>query len=605
MIRKLFYKILFNESVKILFASLSKRRKLQFLLLIILFFVQSAAELLSIGSIIPFITAISRPSVLLEEIQKYELLKNNIYLQTESQLLIISFLLFLFLIISAALIRVIALYANYRVSIMSGYEISRSIFEKILYQDISYFYKNDSSQITSFIAVKVYLCSSCLMHYFGIINNVILITIVFTALIILNPLFTISVFLFFLAAYLTIILLFKNKVKANSFNIAKIETSLIKLLREAIQNVKIMIIHKIQNYYLNIYSDIKLQRDKSFISNLTIQSLPKIFMETIAIILLSSIAFVIIFYSDTDFISILPFFAIIVLAGQKLLPIFQQLYFSYAALLSDSESVKEVTEFFYDKSNEIKKTNTFEKIKFEKSITFENVSFNYDKKKFEIQNLNIAFKQGTKIGIVGSSGSGKSTFIDLLMGLIRPNKGNIKIDDTILNNTNISKWHQIISHIPQNTFLNNDTIYKNIAYGFEKDQIDKNLISRIIQQLNLHDLISIMDRGYNTNLGETGNKISGGQRQKIAFARSFYRNFEVLIIDEGTSSMDNISEENIFNQLYELKEKTIFIVSHRLAFLKKCDVILEFSNGKIINKGSYEKLLKDSDSFRELSKNVR
>ena len=191
------------------------------------------------------------------------------------------------------------------------------------------------------------------------------------------------------------------------------------------------------------------------------------------------------------------------------------------------------------------------------------------------------------------------------MGLIRPNKGNIKIDDTILNNTNISKWHQIISHIPQNTFFNNDTIYKNIAYGFEEDQIDKNLISRIIQQLNLHDLISIMDKGYNTNLGETGNNISGGQRQKIAFARSFYRNFEVLIIDEGTSSMDNISEENIFNQLYELKEKTIFIVSHRLAFLKKCDVILEFSNGKIINKGSYEKLLKDSDSFRELSKNVR
>ena len=259
-------------------------------------------------------------------------------------------------------------------------KLADQFLKKILYQDISYFYKNDSSQITSFITNKVYLCSSCLMHYFGIINNVILITIVFTALIILNPLFTISVFLFFLTAYLTIILFFKNKVKANSFNIAKIETSLIKLLREAIQNVKIMIIHKIQNYYLNIYSDIKLQKDKSFISNLTIQSLPKIFMETIAIILLSSIAFIIIFYSDTDFISILPFFAIIVLAGQKLLPIFQQLYFSYAALLSDSESVKEVTEFFYDKSNEIKKTNTFEKIKFEKSITFENVSFNYDKK---------------------------------------------------------------------------------------------------------------------------------------------------------------------------------------------------------------------------------
>lgn len=605
MINKLFYKILLNKSVRILFASLSKRRKLQYIMLIFLFFIQSAAELLSIGSVIPFITAISRPNLLLENVQKYQFLKNNIYLQTESQLLIVSFVLFLFLIISAAIIRVFALYMNYRISIMSGYEISKSIFEKILYQEISYFYKNDSSQITSFIANKVYLCSSCLMHYFGMLNNIILISIVFTALIIFDPIFTISVFLFFLASYISIILFFRKRVKANSFNIAKIDTSLIKLLREAIQNIKIMIIHKIQDYYLNIFSNIKLLRDKSFISNLTISSIPKILMETIAIILLSSVAFVVIFYSNNDFLSILPYFAIIVLAGQRLLPIFQQLYFAYTALLADSEAVMEVTNFFIDKKNEIQKNHTFEKIKFEKLIIFENVSFYYDAKKFKIENLNLNIEKGKKIGIVGSSGSGKTTFIDLLMGLIKPKQGNIKIDNTTLDKTNIPKWHEIISHIPQNTYLNNDTISKNIAYGIDENQIDKKLISKIIKQLKLQDLINLMDQGYDTNLGEAGNNISGGQRQKIAFARSFYRNFEVLIIDEGTSSMDNISEENIFNQLDDFKDKTIFIVSHRLAFIKNCDFILEFNNGKIVNKGTYEELLDKSETFRELSKNVK
>jgi len=605
MIRNLFYKIILNQSVKILFASLPKRRKIQFLFLIVIFIIQSLAELLSIGSVIPFVTAISRPSYLLEEIQKYNYLKNSIFLQTENQLIIVSFILFLSLIVLSASFRLLALYANYRICILSGYEINLLIFKKILNQNISFFYKNDSSQLTSFITNKINMCASCLMHYFSIINNIILISIVFIALIIVNPTFTLLVFLFFLINYFLVVFFFRNRVKRNSYNLAKLETAIIKLLREALQNIKIMIIHKLQNYYFDLFSDMKLKREKSFISNLSIASLPKIFMETTAIILISSIAFFIIYYEKSNFISLLPFFAIIALTGQKLLPIFQQLYFSYSALLSDSVSVKEVTEFYTNKENQIQKNENFEILTFNNSISFNNVCFDYGHHKFSINNISVTFKKGQKIGVVGKSGSGKSTFIDLLMGLIQPNKGNIKIDNSFLDLKNIPKWHSLIGHIPQSTFLNNETIYENIAYGFKKDQINLNLVNKIIKKLNLEDLISKMDSGYNTKVGEKGSNISGGQRQKIAFARSFYRDFEVLIIDEGTSSMDNLSEEAIFKELYKLTDKTIFIVSHRLAFLKSCDQIIEFDNGKIKNVGSYSQLLKESESFRDLAKNTK
>lgn len=603
--KNFFYKILLNESVKQLFISLPKRRKIQFLLLVILFIIQSVAELLSIGSVIPFITAISRPTFLLEEIHKYDLFRNNIYFQTENQVIIISFVSFLSLIIFSALIRSITLYANYKISLMSGYEISLNIFKKIINQNLTFFYKNDSSQLTSFITNKITLSASFLMHYFGILYNLILITIIFTALIIINPIFTLLVFCFFALAYITIVLIFRKKVKKNSHNIAKNDTLIIKLLREAIQNIKIMIIHKLQFYYMDIFSELKLQRETSFISNLTISSLPKIFMETIAIVLLSSIAFIFIFTNQNDFISILPYFAVIALAGQKLLPIFQQLYFAYAALLADSESVKEITEFYTNNNNETLISDSSEKINFNKSIKFNSVHYNYGDSRFSLKNINVDFTKGDKIGIVGSSGSGKSTFIDLLMGLIDPKQGNITVDDTILTSHNISKWHNIISHIPQLTFLNNDTIYENIAYGYKKKQIDEASVRSIIKKLELDDLINVLGNGYETKVGEKGINISGGQRQKIAFARSFYRKFQVLIIDEGTSSMDNISEEKMFEKLYELENNTIFIISHRLAFLKNCDYILEFDKGEIINKGTYFELLEKSSSFKELAKNTK
>ena len=605
MIRKIFYNIILNKSVKLLFVNLSSRRKFQFYTLTALFIMQSFAELLSIGSVIPFITAISRPTFLLEEISKYEFLKNIIYLQTENQIILVSFILFIFLITLSAIIRTLTLHATYKISLMAGYEISLLIFNKIINQNISYFYKNDSSQITSFITTKIQLSSECLLHYFSIIYNMILIIIIFTALIFVNPKFTLLVFSFFLILYLIIMFWFKKIIEKNSYNMAKNDTSIIKLLREAVANIKVMIIHGLQDYYNNIFSKLKLEREKSLISNLSIASLPKIFMETIAIILLSSIAFAYIYNNNNDFIVILPYFAIIVLAGQKLLPIFQQSYFLYAALLSNSESVNEVTTFFSNKDNDLNLQNSNEKLYFNKSIKFENVSFDYGRKKFHLDNINAEFKKGYKVGIVGKSGSGKSTFIDLLMGLITPKNGFIKIDGQNLSPDNINKWHKVISHIPQSTYLNNETIYENIAYGVKQNEIKISLVEKIIKQLKLESLIDLMEKGYETKLGEKGNNISGGQRQKIAFARSFYRNFDVLVIDEATSSMDNISEETIFNEIYKLENKTVFIISHRLAFLKRCDIILEFENGKLINSGKYDDLLSKSQSFKELAKNTK
>ena len=485
MIRKIFYNIILNKSVKLLFVNLSSRRKFQFYTLTALFIMQSFAELLSIGSVIPFITAISRPTFLLEEISKYEFLKNIIYLQTENQIILVSFILFIFLITLSAIIRTLTLHATYKISLMAGYEISLLIFNKIINQNISYFYKNDSSQITSFITTKIQLSSECLLHYFSIIYNMILIIIIFTALIFVNPKFTLLVFSFFLILYLIIMFWFKKIIEKNSYNMAKNDTSIIKLLREAVANIKVMIIHGLQDYYNNIFSKLKLEREKSLISNLSIASLPKIFMETIAIILLSSIAFAYIYNNNNDFIVILPYFAIIVLAGQKLLPIFQQSYFLYAALLSNSESVNEVTTFFSNKDNDLNLQNSNEKLYFNKSIKFENVSFDYGRKKFHLDNINAEFKKGYKVGIVGKSGSGKSTFIDLLMGLITPKNGFIKIDGQNLSPDNINKWHKVISHIPQSTYLNNETIYENIAYGVKQNEIKISLVEKIIKQLKL------------------------------------------------------------------------------------------------------------------------
>ena len=252
---------------------------------------------------------------------------------------------------------------------------------------------------------------------------------------------------------------------------------------------------------------------------------------------------------------------------------------------------------FNSKNNSYVKKNYHSKnsnvsLKFQKEINLTNLSFSYPtRKEFSLSQLSMTIKKGDFIGIIGETGSGKSTLINLIIGLLKPLEGKVEVDELNIN-SNLSAWYKNIGYIPQSVYLVDDTIRKNIAFGLREDNIDDNLIKQAIEKANLTKFLNELSSGLETVVGEKGIRLSGGQQQRIGIARALYRNPEILILDEATSSLDQLTEKKIMESVQFLKrQKTIIIATHRLFTVENCDKIFFIDKGKIIKQGTSKEIL--------------
>ena len=239
---------------------------------------------------------------------------------------------------------------------------------------------------------------------------------------------------------------------------------------------------------------------------------------------------------------------------------------------------------------EVSKSKLSNNLSFQKQIDFKNVSFKYvDGGPKILKNVNFRIKKGSRVGFIGSTGSGKSTILDILMGLLSPNDGQVLIDNISLSKENINAWQNKICHVPQSIFLTDNTISENIAFGIKKDFIDHGRVREVSRQAQISEFINNSIDGYNTIVGERGVKLSGGQRQRIAIARALYKDAEVLVFDEATSALDVVTEKLVMDSIGSLNKKlTIIIIAHRITTLQNCDKIIEIENGEVSYEGTYD-----------------
>ena len=303
---------------------------------------------------------------------------------------------------------------------------------------------------------------------------------------------------------------------------------------------------------------------------------------------------------------ILPIISVYVLATFRLLPAFQQIYVSLAAIKGNMASFDSVKQDLIDSSknhNESSYRTLHIKLRPKKHILLENISFTYPKKENPILNkINMMIPSDSVVGIVGESGSGKSTLINILLGLIEPQEGQLKIDDTIVNAENKRFWQDTIGFVAQNIFLSEGSIAENVAFGIPKQKIDLDRVHRALELAHLSELLSGLDDGIDTKVGERGVQLSGGQRQRIGIARALYNQAEVLVFDEATSSLDGITEKMIIEAIHEFSgQKTIIMIAHRLKTVKKCDLIFFMDKGKVIDKGTFQELIDRNEHFKKLA----
>ena len=569
---------------------LEKKRKRQFFGLIFLTIITSFAEMISLGAIFPFITVLTNPEQVYEIPFLGEILISN-GLDKGDELIIPLATIFALAALIAGLMRLFLLKVSVLISNATGADLSINVFERTLYQPYSTHISRSSSEVISGITQKVNAATNVLISVVTVITNSFLFLSIMATLIIIDPLIAILSMSTFGIAYLITAAYTSNRLDQNSKTIAEKQTFVVRSLQESLGAIRDVLLDGTQKIYKNLYSRSIRRLMKASGSNRFINQSPRYAMESLGMILIS-VFIVTIFIRDGGIATALPIIGVLGLGAQRLLPIMQQIYGNWSVVIGSKASLVDVIDLLNQPLPK-KKNPKKESSKFNEAIVLENIGFSYDiNSKPILDNLNIQLNKGMKIGLVGETGSGKSTFLDILMGLLIPTSGKIKIDNNPISENNLTKLHSLIAHVPQNIYLADASICENIAFGIDKNKIDIPLVERVADEALVKKFLDDQGSDLDSGVGERGIKISGGQRQRIGIARALYKRSGLIIFDEATSSLDEQTETEIMDTIYNLdNELTIVLVAHRISTLKRCDEIYEMKNGSLKLIGTYDDLL--------------
>jgi len=372
------------------------------------------------------------------------------------------------------------------------------------------------------------------------------------------------------------------------------EKEINKNLIQSLHGIKDVKILNREDFFIKIFKQFNKKKSDITTKFTALQQFPRVYLELLAIIGITILVYIML-YQGKQLNAIVPVIGVFISAAFRMIP-------SLNRIMSSTQNIKyaqPVVNVLFEEIEKIEKIEieafkdfSVKDINFNNEIIFKNVHFKYNSSSIDtLYNISLSIKKGHSIGIIGSSGAGKSTIVDILLGLLKIDNGSILVDNINIYD-NLVSWQNNIGYVPQSIYLIDDTIKKNIAFGIDDYDIDESKVMKAIQLAQLNDFIDSLDSGLNTNVGDRGVKLSGGQKQRIGIARALYRNPKVLILDEATSALDNNTESDFMNAIYSLKGSiTIIIIAHRLSTINNCDIIHVLENGRLLKTGTPTEIL--------------
>lgn len=559
-------------------------------------------EIIGISSIFPFMSMVLNPSVVHDN--EYLLYVYTLFnFQNQQSFVIFLGSLTLILLLMSNIASALMLWVVVWFSQKQGVLLSMRLLEQYVSRPYVFFLGRNSSDLSKNILTETQRCVDGVIYpLIYALSKALVALFILMLLFFANPSIAISVVVAAIFLYLIVYRLSSLRLEVIGNLTLSAVSNRYKIVSEALQGIKEL---KLKGAELLFAKDFKLNSENLAdytIRSTVIANLPKYFIEFVAF---GGIVAVILFnlINGQNGSEIIPILSLYAAAGYRMLPAIQQIYKSKVTIKYNMPAVDMIIKDLESYSHTLTTKNEKRPIEFNHSIKLNSVSYCYPGSNVaSVENINMTVYSDTTIGIVGATGSGKTTLVDIILGLLEPSSGHISVDNRKINQKNLRTWQDHLSYVPQSIFLVDDTIEKNIAFGVKEGCIDRDRVISAAKIAEIDEHIQTLPKKYQTIVGEKGVRISGGQLQRIGIARALYMNSSVLVFDEATSALDGITENAIVSSINKIQhKKTIFIIAHRLSTVKKCDVIYMLNKGKVIDSGTYEKLIKTNEKFRKMS----
>ena len=573
--------------------------------LMVIILMTALLDMLGVASILPFIAVLSNPELLQTNTVLNIALKNSRHIgihTTEQFMFALGVLVFLLLIISLVL-KALTTYAQTRFAMMREYSIGRRLVEGYLHQPYIWFLNRNSADLGKSILSEVNnVISNGISPLMTLMAQSAVALALLILLIIVNPLLALTVGVVLGLIYTSIFLSISSWLKLLGQARIVANKERFTALSEAFGAAKEVKVGGLEQAYTQRYAKPAQTFAKSYAIASVIGLLPRFALEAIAFGGMLLIILILMDKGDT-FVSALPIIALYAFAGYRLMPAVQQIYAAFTQLSYTGPALDALHEDINNLQVANVQNSRINPLLFTEAITLNQVSYCYPgSTKPVLKDINLTIPSRSSSGFVGPSGSGKTTTVDVILGLLEPQSGNLSIDGQPITAANRRQWQRALGYVPQHIYLTDDSVAANIAFGVNSKDINQHDVERAAKIASLHDfVVNELPQGYYTTVGERGVRLSGGQRQRIGIARALYHKPQVLILDEATSSLDNLTEQVVMDAVNNLGEDiTIIMIAHRLSTVRNCDQIFLLECGRVIAQGTFEELAQTNQQFSEM-----
>ena len=556
------------------------------------------AELLSLGAVLPFLAVLSDPERLWQQ-PLVQALAGRVGFTQTSELLLPATLTFAVAAVLAAVVRLANLWLNGRLAAAVGSDLSCEAYRRTLYQPYGVHVQRNSAAVITGTITQIARTVDALTALLQLVTAAVVATGLLAGLLLIDWAVALGAAALFGSVYGLLAITSRQELQRNSQRIAAAAKQQIKALQEGLGAIRDVLLDGNQGTYVAIYRQADLPQRQLQAKNQFLSTFPRYALEALGMVALALLGGLLVQQQGAGG-AVIPLLGALALGAQRLLPALQQVYANWSSLKGFNADLAGVLAMLNQPLPPLVRMG--EPLPLREGIRMVGVYFRYGPEQPEVlRGLDLEIRRGERIGLIGSTGSGKSTTVDLLMGLLSPTAGRVLVDGMNLHDPahleRLTAWRAAIAHVPQSIYLADSSIAENIAFGVARDQIDLARVQQAAAQAQIASFVEAIPDGYNSFVGERGIRLSGGQRQRIGIARALYRQARVLVFDEATSALDTGTEQDLMDAVNQLsKELTVVMIAHRLSTVRTCDRVIRLEQGRLMDDGVPELVLIDEGS---------